>query len=155
VATSLLGLDYDRIDARLIPADRSTFHDLINSIIENTTATVTNSKQLSDLNDTTTSPQSFSSSFWRVFRRAIFNGEGGLLTQFSEAIPSMAGGGSVLRGGMVNVHAGERIVAAQVVRDGADGDTYITNNITTPTEVLDPTDAARQMAHSYRNRIKR
>jgi hypothetical protein len=155
LATSLLGLDYDRIDARLIPADRSTFHDLINSIIENTTATVTNSKQLSDLNDTTTSPQSFSSSFWRVFRRAIFNGEGGLLTQFSEAIPSMAGGGSVLRGGMVNVHAGERIVAAQVVRDGADGDTYITNNITTPTEVLDPTDAARQMAHSYRNRIKR
>jgi hypothetical protein len=52
-----------------------------------------------------------------------------------------------LRSGMMLVHAGEDVRPAEISRDwgGADGDTYHLN-VTTPTEVLNPTDVGRQLA---------
>jgi hypothetical protein len=155
LASSLLGLDYDSIERRMIPTERSQFEDLINSLIQNTGAIVDNTKQLDDLNSS--ARQSFSSSMWTMFRRAIFNGEGGLLPQFASVTPRLDTGGLITRNGLYYGHAGEAVIRSARVERGDLGGDYvdIDLNVTTPTEVLDPVDTGRQLAHAYKNRVKR
>lgn len=152
VGNALLGLDFDKITANLSPGDKTQFWALINSIIGNTTATLNNTNELNNLTSPTS--QTFESTAWKTFRRAIFNGAGGLLPQFDMSVPSLAIGGDIMRGGLVNVHSGERVVAATVVKSSntnAGGDT-INVAVTHPVEQFDYTDGARQMAYEFKKK---
>jgi hypothetical protein len=127
------------------PAAQEAFRNLITSLISNATAVEQNTQALNQI--TAPGSQSFASTMWRTFRSAVFTGAGGLLPQYQTTVPTAAVGAHVLRSGMMLVHAGEDVRPAEISRDwgGADGDTYHLN-VTTPTEVLNPTDVGRQLA---------
>jgi hypothetical protein len=140
--------------ARLDPTQQSAFQDLVGALLGNATATVQNTQALNNL--TNPSAQSFSSTLWSTFRRAVFTGAGGLLPQYQTTIPTAAIGAQVLRSGMMLVHAGESVRPARVshVYGDSGGDSY-TLNVTTPTEVLNPTDVARQIAFYRKSQGRR
>jgi hypothetical protein len=149
------GPTYQAILDRLDPTQESSFQDLVSALLGNATATVQNTQALQGL--TGSNAQSFSSTLWSTFRRAVFTGAGGLLPQYQAAIPTAAVGAHVTRSGMMIVHAGENVRPAGVTRDwqgDVGGDTYQLN-VTTPTEVLNPTDVARQIAFYRRNQGRR
>jgi hypothetical protein len=133
------------------PAQQEAFRDLITALIGNATAIETNTDAIKDL--TEPGAQSFSSTLWSTFRQAVFTGAGGLLPQYQMAVPTAAIGAKVLSSGMLMVHSGETVKPASISRDYAmaEGDTYHLN-VTTPTEVLNPTDVGRQLAFYRRSR---
>jgi hypothetical protein len=140
------GPAFDAIMATLDPTQQQAFRDLVSGLLTSVTATEQNTKALQDL--TGASTQAFSSSFWTGFRTAVFNGAGGLLPQYAMTIPTAAVGARVVNSGALMVHSGETVRPAMVSRDwGGDrgGDVY-NLEITTPTEVLNPTDVGRQLA---------
>jgi hypothetical protein len=139
------GPAFQAILARLDPTQQDAFRDLIGALLGNATATVQNTQAIQNL--TQPNAQSFSSTLWSTFRQAVFTGAGGLLPQYQTAVPTAAIGAHVLQSGMMIVHAGEDVRPARITRDwrGGDGDTYHLN-VTTPTEVLNPTDVGRQLA---------
>lgn len=143
IASKLSATDFSAIESGLLHSDRAVFESLIASLISNTGALVDNTGELSTFDGSLV--QTFSSTAWTMFRRAVFNGAGGLLPQYSFKVPSAASGALIRRGGLLEVHSGERVVTADIVRDGGDeGDVHL--HVTTPTEVLDPKDVGRQLA---------
>jgi len=147
------GPAFQAIMAKLDPTQQQAFKDLITALIGNATAIEENTGALKDL--TNPGAQSFASTLWTTFRQAIFTGAGGLLPQYSTAIPTAAIGAKVLASGMMVVHAGENVKPAVVSRDydNAGGDVY-NLQLTTPVEVLNPTDIGRQIAF-YRKTQRR
>lgn len=137
------GPAFDAIMAGLDPTQQDAFRDLVSSLISNATAVEQNTDALDDLNGSI--GQSFSTSMWTNLRHAIFTGAGQLLPQYSMMIPSADVGAKVLKSGAIMVHAGETVRPATVQSGGYGGDNY-TLNVTTPTQVLDPTDVNRQLA---------
>jgi predicted nucleic acid-binding Zn-ribbon protein len=139
------GPAFDAIMARLDPTQQQSFRDLVTALLGNLTATEQNTQALQTLSGN--NAQSFSSSFWTAFRRAVFTGNGQLLPQFAMTIPGADVGARVLQSGALMVHAGESVRPATVSRDWREsgGDEY-NLYVTTPTEVLDPTDVGRQLA---------
>lgn len=119
-------------ESTLGPASLAAFQSLIDGITSNTTAISDNTSQIASLNGSIT--QSFSSSAWQIFRQAIFDGSGGLLPQYN--IPQMATGGYITKGGLFQLHPGEKVTPANMVNQ-SNSDTTILN-VTSPTEVLDP-----------------
>jgi hypothetical protein len=144
------GPAFQAILARLDPTQDEAFKDLVTALLGNATATVQNTQAMQNLANP--NAQSFSSTLWSTFRQAVFTGAGGLLPQYATTIPTAAIGAHVMRSGMMLVHAGEDVRPARVTRDwrGGDGDTYHLN-VTTPTEVLNPTDVGRQLAFYRRS----
>lgn len=141
------GPAFDSIMARLDPTQQASFQDLLSALIDNATATQQNTDALDQLSGATNA-QSFTSSFWSQFRTAIFTGAGGLLPQYQMTVPGADVGARVVASGALMVHAGESVRPASVARDWhsqSAGDTYNVN-VTSPTEVLDPTDVGRRLA---------
>jgi chromosome segregation ATPase len=139
------GPAFDAIMARLDPTQQQSFQNLLSALVDNATATEANTKALQDL--TGAGAQSFSSSLWANFRRAVFTGAGGLLPQYQLTVPSADIGARVMSSGALMVHAGEIVRPAVVSRDVPQrgGDVY-NLNLTSPTQVLDPVDVNRQLA---------
>lgn len=136
LVTTLKNLDYTGIEANFSQAQTDQFENLINAIIDNATAVASNTDTLQQLTGATT--QSFSSTAWQFFRQAIFNGSGGLLPQY--VIPQMHTGGMVTKAGVFDLAIGERVVTTGDQNNTGDfheGDTIL--QVTSPTEVLDPT----------------
>jgi hypothetical protein len=133
------------IMSTLDPTQQQSFQNLVTALLGNVTATQENTKALTGLGGN--NAQSFSSSFWTGFRVALFNGAGALLPQYATTIPGAAVGARVLNSGALMVHAGETVRPAVINRSWQEnaGDTYHLN-VTTPTQVLDPTDVGRQLA---------
>jgi hypothetical protein len=146
----LSSMNFDQVEASFSLEQRAQFEGLINAIVENAGAVEQNTQSLKDLSSV--QQQTFSSSAWQLFRRAIFNGMGGLLPEFRA--PLMASGGTILSNGLIFGHSGETIVPANVSRDSTwqGGDT---NNIyiTSPTEVADPGHLASVL--SFRRSLER
>lgn len=129
------GINFDQVEAGMSVDQRAQFENLINAIIDNAGAIEANTQQLQELN-ASQQVQSFTTTAWQLFRRAIFNGMGAILPQFH--VPMMQSGGTIMSSGLLYGHQGEEIRAAGVSRDQSwNGDT---NNIyiTSPTEVADP-----------------
>lgn len=121
-----------------LPADQQTlFQNLVQSLIDNTTAVVDNTQNLQQLN-ATTGQQQFTSSAWTLFRDAIFNGMGQLLPKYAQMIPSMDVGGTITRQGLLMGHRGEVMVPAKVNRDVPIGAQENHFHIDHPVEVADP-----------------
>jgi hypothetical protein len=139
------------VTANMTPAQQEAFRDLITALIGNATAIEQNTDAIKDI--TEPGAQSFSSTLWSTFRQAVFTGAGGLLPQYQMTVPTAATGARVLASGMLMVHSGETVKPASISRDYAmaGGDTYHLN-VTTPTEVLNPTDVGRQLAFYRRSR---
>lgn len=117
------------------------------AIEQNKLAVLQNSQQLAELNGSMGEAQGFESATWRNFRQAIFDGSGGLLSQYA-AIPKMASGGMITKEGLFYLHAGEKVTPA----DQVDGSTNIVVNLTNPTEVADPQFIAKRIAFEMRGR---
>jgi hypothetical protein len=150
------GPAFDAIMNRLNPTQQEEFKNLINSIIANTQATQENSDQIRVLTGSNT--QGFTSSFWRTFRAAIFNGAGQLMPQYAMAVPRADNGAYVLDEGILRVHPGEVVVPAKVAR-AHDSDDYAGRveyhdhwNISTPKEIVDYDDLSRQASFIRRTR---
>jgi hypothetical protein len=139
--------------ARLDPTQQQSYRDLLQALIDNATATEQNTQAVEALAGT--NAQSFSSSFWTQFRSAIFTGAGQLLPQYQMYVPGAQIGARVTASGALMVHAGEAVRPAMVARDwhggSSGGDTYHLE-VTTPTEVLNPTDVGRQLAFYRKTR---
>lgn len=114
-------------------AQITTMKNLITAIINSETALLDNTKAIKDLNGGIT--QTFTSTAWTTFRQAIFDGNGGLLPQYS--IPSMDTGGYVAKSGLFNLHAGEKVLRKDEVDNSHTIGEFHTH-ITNPTEVVDP-----------------
>jgi hypothetical protein len=129
-----LGPILSQLESTMGDAQKESFDALIQSMIDNTTATVDNNNSLAQLNSALTSnAQGFSTTAWQTFRQAIFNGSGGLLPQYN--IPQMATGGHIMKGGLFELHAGEKVTPASMAQAPTVGNMEV--NITSPTEVLD------------------
>jgi hypothetical protein len=148
------GPAFDAIMKRLDPTQEAAFKDLITALIGNATALEQNTHAVNQL--TQPGAQSFASTLWSTFRTAVFTGAGGLLPQYQMAVPTAAAGARVTASGMLVAHAGETIRPASISRnyDNSGGDAY-TLNVTTPTEVLNPTDVARQLAFYRKSQGRR
>jgi hypothetical protein len=147
------GPAFDAIMAGLDPTQQDAFRDLVNALISNATAVEQNTGALNDI--TQPGAQSFASTLWTTFRQAVFTGAGGLLPNITTTVPTATVGARVLASGVMIVHAGEEVRPAAVSRDyrSQGGDIY-NMNVTTPTEVLNPTDVGRQLAF-YRKTQRR
>jgi hypothetical protein len=148
------GPAFDAIMARLDPTQENAFRDLVTALLGNATAVEANTKAVSDL--TNPGAQSFSSTLWSTFRQAVFTGAGGLLPQYQMTVPSADVGARVLASGVMLVHAGETVGPASVSHAyGNNGGDVYNLNVTTPTQVIDPTDVARQIAFYRKSQGKR
>ena len=129
---------------------KALYEELINRLIDNETAINNNTKQLEDLNNS--NAQSFSTTSWSTFRNAVFDGNGGLLPRYAGTIPQMAVGGSVVRGGLVNLHPAEVVLNKNQAQSwqGGHGDTNV--YVTSPTEVVDPVYLANKLSFELNNR---
>ncbi len=126
-------LNFDSIEANLSVEQRQQFEALVAAIIDNASAVIDNTQQLSDLNGTTR--QSFSTTAWQLFREAIFNGSGGLLQQyrFGSTMPQpIANSASAAVLGSPALRSSSSSATGQ-----AGGDT-INVNLTNPTKTTDP-----------------
>lgn len=115
------------MELNMSDTERSTFQALIQSMIDNTTATLDNTQQINELTGATQQPQTFSSTAWSWFREAVFTGMGDVLPSY--AIPQMQSGGHVTRTGLFNLHAGEFVVNPEGSNAPVkEGDTYLEIN---------------------------
>ena len=120
-----LGPTIAALESTMGDVEKNAFQALIQAMIDNTTATVDTSKELSDLNGNL-APQSFTGGAWQWFREAIFTGMGDVLPQYT--VPHAATGGLVARSGLMNLHAGELIVNPARGQMTSEGDLNITVN---------------------------
>jgi hypothetical protein len=121
---------------------------MVDSLINNTTATTDNTANLADLNGLANQPQQFATTAWTKFRTALFNGVGDILPQFQ--VPAMATGGYITKGGLFQLHPGEFVVNAQQTNAPADGPINITVN--EANKPLDVTALASRIAFEKRTR---
>ena len=103
--------------------ERTAFQALIQSMIDNTVATVDNTAATAEL--TETAVQQWSSTAWQWFREAVFTGTGAVLPEYD--VPQMQTGGHVTRGGLFRLHTGEFVANAER-SNVAEGETHITIN---------------------------
>ncbi len=92
--------------------EQKVFNDLIDSMTNNTIATLDATQALQDLQSSVV--QTFQSSAWQQFRQALFDGSGGIMPTFS--LPSFDSGGEVLRAGVAKVHPGD--IAVKGIKPG-------------------------------------
>lgn len=150
LAPLLQGLSQGALNSGLFDdTQMQTIRDLVNAILHDEQATIDNTKALKDVGVSLT--QSFTSTAWMQFRKAIFDGANGVLPQYASLIPHAATGGWVVNSGAAYVHSGEEIVPVGSRSSMSDGDTYHLN-VTTPTEVLDPQSVSQQLAFYKRTR---
>jgi hypothetical protein len=107
-ALANLGPAIAALESTMSDTEKQAFDDLISSMIDNTTATLDNSKTITDLTNANQQPQQWSSTAWQWFREAVFNGMGDVMPAY--AFPQAETGAFVQRNGLVGVHAGEFIV---------------------------------------------
>jgi hypothetical protein len=119
-------------------AQLDTIRTLTQAIEDDEKATLDNTKALADVS--TSVAQTFSGAAWSMFRQAVTNGNGGLLTPYANS--------TVSAGQMAGMSTASLTAAgaASSTAGAATGDqTYITN-ITTPSEVLDPIYVGQKIA---------
>lgn len=63
--------------------DQQAVRDLTTAVLENQVATLQNTQAINTATGATTDPQTFSSSAWTLFREAIFDGMGRVLTRYN------------------------------------------------------------------------
>lgn len=92
-ATTLaaLGPQIAQLESTMGDTQRAAFQALIQSMIDNTTATLDNTQQIDTLNGTITQPQTWSTTAWQWFREAIFNGMGQVLPRYDMAQVAASG----------------------------------------------------------------
>ena len=120
-----LGPAIAALESTMGDTEKGAFQALIQSMIDNTTATLDTTTELKNLNGNL-APQGFASSAWQWFREAIFTGMGDVLPQYQ--VPHADTGGYVRRGGLMNLHAGELITNPSRGQIGREGDLNITVN---------------------------
>jgi hypothetical protein len=86
------------------------YNELAQALLENEVAMLQNTQAINELNGVMKEPQTFTSSAWSQFREAIFTGMGQVLPQYE--FQSMQQGGHVIRGGLFNLHPGERVLSS-------------------------------------------
>lgn len=113
LVAAIQSLDFRGIEEFLGPGSEAEkqFQALINAILENEVATIENTKQLEEAMKEN-QIQSFTSTAWQWFRKAIFTGMGGLMPAYAEGTPfyGAAEGGEVGADGPFNLHRGELII---------------------------------------------
>jgi hypothetical protein len=114
---------------------------LINSLLSNQASIIENTGAIQELTQASDA-QSWSTTAWEMFRTAVFNGAGGLLPQYQTALSSAGSGSSFGAGGTSGIMPR---VGVSMQSGTVGGDEYHMH-LTTPTEVLDPSDVARQIA---------
>jgi hypothetical protein len=101
--------------------NQQSTNDLNVALLENQVALLQNTQAINELNGTMTEPQGFTSSAWTMFRQAIFNGNNGLLSQYS--VPSSAMGGNVA------VQGASTVLPSNGSSDRSSGDNVQYNDI--------------------------
>lgn len=149
-ATTLAALSptIAQLSSDLTGPAKSAFDSMVDSLINNTTATTENTANLAELNGLANQPQQFNTTAWTKFRTALFNGVGDILPQFQ--VPAMATGGYITKGGLFQLHPGEFVVNAQQTNAPADGPINITVN--EANKPLDVTALASRIAFEKRTR---
>jgi hypothetical protein len=133
--------------AQAVPNNTDAVNALTIQLLQNQLAILENNKSLAELRGTM-DIQSFTSRAWQWFRKAVFDGMGGLLTPYKipgdiqPAFQSLQGGGTITKSGLFHLHAGEAVTH---VSDSA-GDTHVTVNVDHPMEVADPIYFGRRIA---------
>ena len=150
IAQVLGGINYDAAESGMNPEEKATFEGLINSIIENTGAQISNTQQIKQLNSPNT--QTWSSTAWQWFRNAIFDGAGGLLPQYQNAGLGVVG---VAAGTAMNPTSATRAYAAQNADRSGSSDVFapVINN-EEKTVDMDAETLANTLYFRYRNRPK-
>ena len=126
----------------MITEEVDQFYSLIDAILSNEQAVQDNTSAIEDL-EGSMNQQSFTTSAWEQFRQAIFNGSGQLLSAYD--IPSMASGGVITKEGLVNLHAGERVLTTEETNN-LGGNTEINVSIKEAAVAADPTVIAKTIA---------
>jgi hypothetical protein len=113
LVAAIQNLNFQAIEEFLGPGSEAAkqFQALIQAILENEAAVLENTKQLEEaLNQNQI--QSFTSTAWQWFRRALFTGMGNLMPEYAEGTPfyEAATGGEIASDGPVNLHRGELII---------------------------------------------
>jgi hypothetical protein len=67
--------------------DQQAVNDLTVAILQNRVALLQNTKTMNELSGVFVEPQTFTSTAWRLFREAIFNGLGEILPQYQISVP--------------------------------------------------------------------
>jgi hypothetical protein len=135
----------EQIMASLNEDQRAIFTDLVGAVLDNEGALMENTQAIKELEGSINEPLSVNSSAWELFRSAVFNGMGGIMSEFTNSIPQMATGGFAARDGLYYLHAGEKVVP----NGGVAGDTAFNLYITEPTEVADPEMIAAKLMWEY------
>lgn len=108
------------------------FESLIGSMTDNTMAVLDNTIATNDL--TGKKEQDFTSASWAGFRRAVFDGMGGLLPEYD--VPQLYTGGLITKKGIFELHPGEHVVNPSREKLGV-GSQTLNLNVTKPIEVAD------------------
>jgi hypothetical protein len=129
----------------LDPTQQAAFRDLVTALLGNATATQENTKAITDL--TGSNAQSFSSSFWTGFRVGALHRRRRAAAAVRDDDPRS--GDRRARADLGRAHGPRRRDRPsgrhQPQWQENAGDVYHLN-VTTPTQVLDPTDVGRQLA---------
>ena len=150
LANMLGGLDYTNITTNMSDPDRQRFEGLINSLISNEQAILTNTQALDELNGVN-KEQSFSSTAWQMYRMPIFNGLGQMVP--SMRVAGAASGAMVMSSGLLQVHSGEEVRAANIVRaKPSGGDQHLSLTVNEAGRIPDPTTFASQFAWLLKNK---
>jgi hypothetical protein len=145
LVTVLSGLNYDQIESGMSEEQRQQFEGLINAIIENTGAQVSNTQQLEQLNNPNT--QTFTSTAWTWFRNAIFNGSGGLLSQYQNPSIGIAPG---MTNALVTTPSPASLAVANRNASASSGDFNVGINVTEQVEDADPEVIASRLYNRYK-----
>ena len=134
--------------------EQDAFQNWLSALGDNELAIIDNTQQLKDLNGN--NDQGFSSYSWTAFRKAVFDGTGGLMPNVKDLVPHAAVGADVVSDGLAYVHAAEVILNKNDAKTwkgaGGNGDVHV--NITTPQEVADPVVIGNKIMFELNNRGK-
>lgn len=133
--------------SKMIQEKQDQFQSLVDALLQNEQAVNENTSSIKDLQNTDTQ-QSFTTTAWEKFRQAIFNGSGGLLPSYQ--IPAMATGGTIKKGGLFELHPGEKVTPADQVNNM--GNTSIDLTINEAGGYADPTVIAKTIAWELKSK---
>lgn len=144
LAPFLSGLYQQAVDSgKYSDKQLESMRNLINGLLSNTQALIENTNALQPGD-----AQNFSSTAWTVFRRAIFDGSGGLLPSYQ--LPHMAIGGLITKDGPIYAHAGEVVVPYHDRMLGKGGDTNVTVAIRESDTIVDPVALGNRIAYTIK-----
>jgi chromosome segregation ATPase len=127
--------------------DIDRVRELRQAMLDNKIAILENTQALKETKDQIQETFSFNTTPWQLFRQAILNGSGGLIPGLQGTIPSLASGGKVVSGGLVNLHAGEVVTSADAANQN------IEINFTEPMEVADPEAISSAIAWKLKTQV--